>query len=42
MLQDWGTWHNFYEHDINDNRNQYYNEWQPIKKDLIDKGLLNG
>lgn len=42
MLQDWGTWHNFYDHDVNDNRNQYYNEWQPIKKDLIDKGLLNG
>lgn len=40
MLEDWGTWHNFYEHNINDNRNQYYNEWQPIKKELLEKGLL--
>lgn len=34
MLEDWGTWHNFYEHDVTDKRNSHYQAWLKIKEEF--------
>lgn len=34
MVEDWGTWHNFYEHDVTDKRNPYYQAWLKIKEEF--------
>ena len=34
MLEDWGTWHNFYEHDVTDKRNPHYQAWLKIKEEF--------
>lgn len=40
LLENWGTWPTFYEHSVEDSRNNFYNEWLIVKSDLMDKKLL--
>ena len=34
MVEDWGTWHNFHEHDVTDERNPCYSDWVKIKEEF--------
>ena len=34
MVEDWGTWHNFHEHDVTDKRNPCHSDWLKIKEEF--------
>lgn len=34
MVEDWGTWHDFYKHDVTDKRNPQYADWLKIKEEF--------
>jgi len=41
LLEDWGTWHNFYEHDLTDQQNDLHSEWLAVSRDLQKQGYLS-